>query len=74
MTGELDAAHTVVRWRPEPTACDDRPVGFQCFGCARHFVPKGTAKPVRKADWQWREFLCDDPACPANDLVKGMRR
>jgi hypothetical protein len=62
------------RLPPESLPGDDRPVAYQCFGCARHFVPKGTLKPVRKRDWQWRECLCDDPGCPANDIVKGMRR
>jgi hypothetical protein len=59
---------------PEPHCGDDRPVGYQCWGCARHFVPAGTPKPVRRSDWQWRECLCDLPDCPANDIVKGMRR
>jgi hypothetical protein len=60
-----------------------KPVGLHCFGCARHFVPKGTPKPfvdehgqpaVRRSGWQWREFLCDDPDCLANDLAGVKRR
>jgi hypothetical protein len=54
---------TITIPRPQPRPCDDRPVGCQCFGCNRHFVPKGTPKPVRAADWQWREFLCPLPDC-----------
>jgi hypothetical protein len=74
---------TTVRPPPEALPCDDRPVGLHCWGCARHFVPKGTPKPfvdgfgqpaVRRSDWQWREFLCDLDDCLANVITKGLRR
>jgi hypothetical protein len=65
--------HRIRRPAPEPRCGDDRPVGYQCWGCARHFPPVGAPQPVRRGDYQWRETICDDPECPGNKIAEKRR-